>query len=350
MLRALLPLSLALAAPPALAQDWATAEVCTVETPAIHAEVFAPNSLEALQAEAARIPNPLGRFWRVTAPGGAVSHLWGTFHSTDPLILNLPDQTKDEIAAARVVAIEIDYIAKSREQLRATLMFEGRFQDASDPFAFTPGDGTVAGLSPEVSEWVRDRAYELGWTEDFDLVLSLPGIAEMLLSDPCEDFAEGILPIQDVYVQLLGRLAGARILGLEHSDEFISDLNADPDLAGAIIASYAAYLRPMTTNADRATSFAIYLEGRLGLAQAWDYAFQREIHGPEGAQTLARTDDYLLDFRNRRFLERLSGELTEGGVFLAVGSAHLPGEDGLVELLRARGYTVDRIPLPGEAQ
>lgn len=351
MLRSALVLTLwAVLSGSAGAQDWATPEVCSVDTPAVSDLAFAPASLDTLQAEADKIPNSKGKFWRITSPEGAVSHLWGTFHSSDPLILKLPADVTETIDAARAVAVEIDYTFKSREAYRNAQMMDGRFLEASDPFEFEPGDGTIADLSEEVSAWIRDRAIELGWTEDFDLIMSLPGMAEMLLSDPCEDFREGTLPIQDDYIQLLGRLAGAEIIGLESPDEFVRDLAADENTARAVIGVYGAYLRPVTSNAERAASFALYLEGRLGVMAAWDHAYQQEIHGAVGLEMLRLTDAYLLEARNRRFLDRISGELAEGGVFMAVGSAHLPGETGLVELLRDAGYDVTRIVLPGEAE
>lgn len=333
----------------AQAQDWATIENCTVDTPAIHEAVFAPSDFATLAAKAAQIPNSTGKFWQITSPEGNVSHLWGTFHSADPLILTLPTPVIDAIQSARVVAVEVDFTLKSRQAYRDAQMMEGRFKDASDPFDFEPGDGTIAGLSPEVSSWVRDRAFELGWTEDFDLVLSLPGIAELLLSDPCEDFVEGIYPIQDDYIQLLGRMAGASVLSLENSDEFVTYLAENQDTARAIIATYAAYLMPVTSNAERATSYALYQQGLLGVGAVWDAAFQQQVYGPGAADTLRLTDAYLLDERNQTFLARAAQDLAQGGTFMAVGSAHLPGENGLVALLRGAGYTVTRIPLPGEA-
>lgn len=336
-------------AAPALAQDWATREVCTVDEPRIHEEVFAPESLADLEQAAESIPNSLGKFWQITAPSGAISHLLGTFHSSDPLILALPDKVTSIIDSSRVVAVEIDFTHPDRQSYRDAQLMEGRFSEASDPFSFSPGDGTVAGLPLEISHWVRDRAIELGWTEDFDLIMSLPGIAEMLLSDPCEDFTQGILPIQDDYIQLLGRLGGARILSLESPDEMIVDLGADEETALAIIATYAAYLQPADSNAERSTSFALYLQGRLGVMSGWDRIYQQSIYGSRGQELLERTDDYLLEIRNRRFVERLSRELSEGEAFIAVGSAHIPGESGLVALLRASGYTVTRIQLPGES-
>ena len=340
--------ALTLGSAPSGAQDWATAEVCTVDEAVVDASVFLPDGLAALETHASTIPNANGKLWRITSADGAVSHLWGTYHSSDPLILALPEAVTAAIDAARVVAVEVDYTFKSRDDYRRSQDMEGRFKEASDPFAFTPGDGAIAGLSPEISYWIRDRAIELGWTEDVDLILSLPGIAEMLLADPCEDFTQGILPIQDDYVLLLGRLAGTEILGLEDPDEFVADLGNNEETARAIIATYAAYLKPMESNAERATGFALYLQGRLGVMEAWDHAFQRQIYGPAGVETQQKTDAYLLAFRNERFLERVADDLAKGGVVIAVGAAHIPGDTGLVALLRKGGYTVERIPLPGE--
>lgn len=339
-------------APAAWAQDWATAEVCRVDEARIDEQVFAPADREALEAAAARIENRRGRFWRVVSPDGAVSHLWGTYHSSDPVILDLPDQVRTAIDGSRAVAVEIDFVLPSRQAVRDAQYIEGRFRKARDPFDVLPGDSPLAGLGVDIKFWVLDRAIELGWTEDAELILSPAGMAEMLLADPCEDFAYGVLPIQDDYVQLLGRLAGADIIGLEKPGDFLDDMNAPEakDTVEAIIAIYASYLKPMTSNAERATSFAIYREGRLGLLAAWDEAFIGQVLGARGAEALRLTDDYLLDFRNERFMDRLADELPQGGVFIAVGAGHLPGSSGLVTLLREAGYDVTRVVLPGEAE
>ncbi len=335
----------------AAAQDWATKEVCDVIAPEIVEEVFAPLGRAALEEQAAKIENRRGRLWRIESSDGKVSHLWGTYHSSDPLILDVPEALRDAIAEARVVAVEINYVAPTREDFRAGQYREGQFNMASDPFAATgPGDGTIAGLSLEVSDWIRERAIELGWTEDADLILSPAGMAEMLLSDPCEDFASGVLPIQDDYIQLLGRLAGAEILGLETPDDFFNDLADKDKVANAIIAVYAAYLMPQTTNDTRKTGFALYREGRLGLMAAWDAAYLDQVLGERGPEALALTDGYLLTFRNMRFIEKLRPELDQGGVVTAVGAGHIAGKTGLVALLRGAGYRVERVVLPGEAK
>ena len=340
-----------LAAPlSATAQDWATREVCTVETPAIHATEFPAPGLDGLLEEAAQMPNHRGRFWQITAPNGAVSHLFGTFHSSDAHILRLTDPVKQAIAAAETVALEIDYTLPSRDAYRAAQYIPERYVETGDPFAVTlPNDDTIAGLPPKVSNWIIDRAIELGWTEDAQFILSPAGMAEMLLSDPCEDLNAGILPLQDGYIQTLGHIAGARILGLEEPTAFFTDLADKDDVANAITAVYGAYLQPATSNHARATSLALYLEGRLGLMFAWDRAYLASVLGESGEVALALTNDYLIDFRNIRFLDGLEDALQNGGTFVALGAGHLPGDAGMVEGLRARGYTLTRIPLPGEA-
>ena len=336
----------------ALAQDWATTDVCTVLSAEVTESALAPATLEDLEVKAAAIPNGTGRFWRAESPAGAVSYLWGTFHSADPLILDLPEDLHTAITNARVVAVEIDYVAKSRDELREGPFYAARFKEAGDPFLAPVLGNTIAGLSPEISDWVRERAIELGWTEDLDLILSPAGIAEMLLSDPCEDFANGVLPIQDDYIQLLGRLAGARILSLEAPLEFLDDLTMPENeaTAEAIIQVYAAYLKPVTSNAERATAFALYRQGRLGLGDAWDAAYLNDVLQDQGAQALALTDAYLLTLRNRRFLKRARTDLDAGGVVMAVGAGHLPGKTGLVSMLREAGFAVTRVVVPGEVE
>jgi len=51
----------------------------------------------------------------------------------------------------------------------------------------------------------------------------------------------------------------------------------------------------------------------------------------------------LIDQRNQRFFERLSAHLVQSSVFCAVGALHLPGEAGLINLLRKNGYTVEPV-------
>ncbi|MCG8701522.1 MAG: TraB/GumN family protein [Bacteroidales bacterium] len=51
-------------------------------------------------------------------------------------------------------------------------------------------------------------------------------------------------------------------------------------------------------------------------------------------------EKYLIDDRNLIMLNGLDSIMQNGSIFCGVGAAHLPGEKGLIALLRSKGYTV----------
>lgn len=57
----------------------------------------------------------------------------------------------------------------------------------------------------------------------------------------------------------------------------------------------------------------------------------------------AYVKDNLLDKRNKAWISRLSQLMQEKNCFIAVGAGHLGGKNGLVQLLRDAGYTVDAV-------
>lgn len=332
-----------------LAQDWATRAYCDVDLRPVTAEDFAPAVLTELEEQAADIPNGSGRFWQVEASNGATSYLWGTYHVSTPEILALPETVKTTIATSRLIAVEIDFRFADRQSLLDRFDTPGRYRDPSDPFALQdPLD--LGFLGPDAEGWVYDRLAGYGVSEDELFVLTYAGLAEILLADPCEDFTSGVIPVQDDYILTLGHIAGVPILGLEAASEFLSDLAEDEDTAKAITLVYASYLEPSNNQNARIASLQLYLEGRLGVLSAWDAATLFRLHGENGLTALQRTDSYLIDVRNRRFMERLLSPLATGGVFIAVGAAHLPGENGLIALLEREGFEVSRIVLEGEVE
>jgi len=52
-------------------------------------------------------------------------------------------------------------------------------------------------------------------------------------------------------------------------------------------------------------------------------------------------DDLLLNNRNKNWVKQLKGIMKNESVFVAVGAGHLVGENGLINLLRKEGYTVE---------
>ena len=54
---------------------------------------------------------------------------------------------------------------------------------------------------------------------------------------------------------------------------------------------------------------------------------------------------FLVEERNKDWLSTLTKHFKQGNTFAAVGALHLPGEDGLLKLLEARGFQVQPVPV-----
>lgn len=51
----------------------------------------------------------------------------------------------------------------------------------------------------------------------------------------------------------------------------------------------------------------------------------------------------LIDDRNKKWAKQLPAIMKEAPTFIAVGALHLPGENGILNLLKQQGYTVDPV-------
>jgi uncharacterized protein len=333
------------AVPQTQAQDWFTAEACAVTKVVIDPAVLTPADQYDLALRAAEVPNGQGRLWQIVTPDGRVSHLWGTMHSSDRAVLDLPKSVQRLIETATVVAIESDPTPDTRAEIAAQNRWDGFWRPPDAAF------DDRADFDPEVLSWITARIEDMGYEAWNIGQMTDAGLASLLLSDPCEDFAGRVIPYQDNYIVTLAHVAGVAVTGLEPPLPILVDLTRPEmaETARVMAQSYGAYLAPWDGPSGRATYIALYLQGRIAEMMLWDEGFAAEIYGAEKAAYFSDVlDAYLLDGRNARFVANARPLIDAGGAFLAVGTFHLPGEAGMVSLLRAAGYRVERVPLPGE--
>ncbi|WP_367717484.1 TraB/GumN family protein [Nitratireductor sp. GISD-1A_MAKvit] len=89
------------------------------------------------------------------------------------------------------------------------------------------------------------------------------------------------------------------------------------------------------------TMIALYTEGET--AMFWPLV---QVAFPQEEQTAAdyaAFDQAMIRVRNGTMAERARPILNGGKAFIAVGALHLPGKEGLIELLREDGFTVDLV-------
>ncbi len=321
------------------AQDRITPEVCALSP----AELAGP---VAVAGDPAGVLNGTGRFWRVTAPDGQVSYLWGSLHSSDPAILALPEPVRQAVQSARVLVLESDPRPKSRTEIAERALQAGVWLAPADQPWNKPW------LEGAARVWAMERIAGLTQDDSAFPALTDMGLAYFLLSDPCEDFAASVLPTQDMRFLLTAHETGLPVASLEPWDAFLTEMSQPErqEEVRALARINAAFLDPDGYRAARIATFRLYLAGRIGDLRTASAGFLAEKFGAEEAAWLTvLADRYLVDERNQRFARALGKHLGEGAAMIVVGAFHLPGQAGLIALLQAEGYRVERIRVAGEA-
>ncbi|MEM7499388.1 MAG: TraB/GumN family protein [Pseudomonadota bacterium] len=299
----------------------------------------------ALEAAAAETPNGEGRLWRVEAPDGAVGHLFGTYHDTGA-VATLTAAVEDAFAASKALIVELTEAEFAAMEARL----------AADPaFSFTAGpDGLGARLANSLSAEEREVAEaalaERGLTLGIATGLK-PWLLFSLLGTPAcqiEEMAGGA-PVLDRVLIERAEARGLSVSGLEDYETALAAFGRIGEAEALALARDMLSLAPLEEDLRR-TLLGLYAEGRTGMIAAFSEHLAETAGAGDGdreAGAVAASEAFteaILEDRNRSWMPRLETALAEPGAFVAVGALHLPGEEGLIALLRAAGHTVTAVP------
>ena len=169
-----------------------------------------------------------------------------------------------------------------------------------------------------------------------DLLLDrlTPGLAALFFSAPTDTAVAATVDGQLQARATARRLATAP---LETLDEQLGLFAQLPE-ALAITALTEALADVESGRPNEKKLLRAYASGDERLVAA---AIEAEFSASPGARALAEP---LLYRRNRVMAARLAPHLAQGGAFVAIGAAHLLGPKSVIELLRARGVRITRVP------
>ena len=275
-------------------------------------------SLIAVTASAS--PDTTGLLWRVTSPDGAASHLFGTMHSAEPRVTQLAAPVTAAFDEATQVVLELDMQPATLVATAQLLMIPngGALQDAIPP-----------SLYREVIKLGKDKGLP-----ESSLAVMKPWAVGLMLAAPPQKRGEFL----DKKLATMARESDKPVVGLETPDEQLSVFD------GLSSADQRQLLTDIIAEFDQLPQFYAEIEEAY-LARDLDRILALGRHDLESDD--ARLAEILLtgliDDRNQRMAERLDVLLRNGDSFVAVGALHLPGEQGLIALLRARGYQLARV-------
>jgi uncharacterized protein len=263
--------------------------------------------------------------WKVSGKGlKKPSYLYGTYHLVPSGYLPAAGKVMQAFQASSGVIVEIEMDSTSMQ--KAAMM------------AYMPSHKLSALISDAdygllAEELKAQSGYDLQMFEQVQpITLSLMlGMSYSQNAAPwLKEYAGEPL---DAFFANEGRKLGKNILALESVEEQMQLLyqTDSPE-------KQATELVKMVREKDRMQ------RGSADVVNSW----QRENLDAMAAVSATMIEEFggqeaMLTNRNARWMEVLPKQFKKGSQFVAVGALHLTGDDGLIHLLRAKGYTVEAV-------
>ena len=260
--------------------------------------------------------------FRVRGPNGATLYLLGSVHLLPQDASALPPQVDTAFEHAKTVSLETSF--DSMQMKAAELMMRGRYSN---------GATLRSTLSPSVVPKVDSLLQSYGLTLD-QVNGFKPWFVSVLLTQVAMQ-KMGFQPQYGVDMQLNARAkaAGKPVLSLE-SPEFQLGL-----FDGLSAADQEHMLLDGTTPDQAAKELATVRDAwAMGNVATLDSLLNYRL------EDTPRLRDALLTNRNRSWIPKLE-QLLQGkdDALVVVGAGHLVGKDGVLQLLRGKGYTIEQM-------
>ena len=262
-----------------------------------------------------------GLLYTISKDGDLRGYLLGTVHSDDPRVLNFSAEFTEALNTCDRFAMELvpDQPTLSR------LMDFMHYTDGTT-LASRIGEERYRRLLKAV------ETYRLGADQ---LATMKVWAAMMTISIPPPE--NGLFMDLSLALQAAG--SGLRVVGLETLDEQLSFLEDMPEEQQLLMLDQAL---------DEFDELGKFYDELISTYLLEDLDELKTLSEKQMDELPDEASQYFfdkgIDGRNLRMADRLNTELESATVFAAVGALHLPGENGLVSLLRTKGYTVEPTP------
>ncbi|WP_127598029.1 TraB/GumN family protein [Nitratireductor alexandrii] len=295
-----------------------------------------PAALERLEAEARRTPNGRGLLWKIEKEGAVPSFLFGTMHLTDPRVIDLTSAADAAFESASTIVIETTEVVDQAAAMTAMM-------ERPDLMMFTDDKTIFSFMSDEEEKAVR-AALERRGIPPVSIQKMKPWMLASAIALPACEMARKATgaPFLDIKLAERAKEAGKTLGGLE---TLVGQLDAMASLPMEFHVQGLIETLKLGPRMDDIFETMIELYEQERIDMIWPLFKAVLPAGDDGDETgYAAFEEAMITTRNRTMADNAVAYLDEGSAFIAVGALHLPGEKGLVALLRARGYRMTQIP------
>jgi uncharacterized protein YbaP (TraB family) len=293
----------------------------------------------ALEAAADAVPFARGNLWQATREGQTVT-LVGTYHLDDPRLAPLVQAVRPALDGATRLLVEAG--PEEEAALKARI--------AAEPSLIVNTDGPTLpeSLPPEIWQRLSEAMAERG-IPGFMAAKFRPWYLSMMLSVPPCALAEMTEPNGlDRQLIDLALTRGLPVQALEPYDTALHIFDELPqeDQLSMIISSLAMEERSEDMSA---TLTARYFDGQSRLIWEFMRAETLKLPGytPEQVEReFATMEEAMMNARNRSWIPVIEAAAAEGPVLAAFGALHLAGDEGVLNLLAQKGWTITPLDAP----
>jgi hypothetical protein len=268
---------------------------------------------------ASSIPNGDALLWKVTTESGKVSHVFGTIHSDDKRVMELRPGVQAAFTGSERLLLEIALSPEGVLDMMARLYRRDNSELKQD---------LPAALYAQTVEAFRARGLEENWVNR----LTVWGAALNLMIPQ----SSGL--VLDLKLQIEMQERGRPVLGLETVESQLA-IFSDLDRASQVqlLSISLGELKRLEETTEKLIRY--YLREDIAAIAG----MEQEFHTGENRVFMERLMDRLIDDRNQRMVQAMEEHLQAGQTFVAIGALHLPGKQGIVNLLRKAGYKVEAV-------
>jgi len=293
-----------------------------------------PVKFAEIAKEASAIVNGRSIFWKIEKPGIAPSYLLGTMHMTDAAVTRLSQIANTALENALTIIIESTETLNP--QLAAAAMVKLKHLTFLDQ-----GVSLTDLLSQEQSTQLQQVIESRNIPFPIANRLQPWVIATMISIPVCElEAKRSGKKILDHQIAQHAIDNGKELVGLETTEEQFSAIAGLPQEFHISALKETLALSGEHVENMIATMKALYVSGNTAMLMPFMKAASPELYSETGS---AAFQEALINKRNLLMAERAAPYLSKGNAFLAVGALHLPGEVGLVSLLKQQGFSVQAV-------
>ncbi len=299
--------------------QYALASICLIS-------ITATSAVAQEDSSAKKYPSLL---WEITGPGmDKPSYLFGTMHVSSKVAFYLSDSFFMALKKVDAVGLESrpdEWLPKIAENLRNNRTYYTKLMNRYgkgplDNSLFTLEEGNlynVLGYLGDNSNLVNYFLYRSNGANS-------------------QEFEERTY--LDMFIYQSGMKMNKNVVSLEdydQSDELVTKSYYGPDEKEEL----SDVFEPEPPKKNN-----YYYDEEEGDFNALEKAYRNgdldKIDSIEIATSTPHSIKYMLTERNKLMVEKAVGIMKSQTLFIAVGAAHLPGKDGMIEMFRAKGYTL----------